>query len=163
MPLLVHLAKSSMTSSLTFGEQFPLASLQRKYRFSGLTSLVGTNRPPCLVYLRISLALSDGSSVGLRTTPWIACGPKCFAAAGPPNTNVMFEFMTEYGISFPPPTLYTSLRRRRHAIDSPTLDPSFEIASNSTPRIAQAYRNLCQSDPLLTVDDKANRLRVSVG
>src|ERR1700722_12266258 len=41
------------------------------------------------------------SLAGLRTTPWIACGPKCIVA-GPPKTIVMFELVTEYLISFPP-------------------------------------------------------------
>src|ERR1700722_16311888 len=43
-----------------------------------------------------------GSAVVLRTTPWIACGPKCLVAASPPNTIVMLELGSEYGISFPP-------------------------------------------------------------
>ena len=40
----------------------------------------------------------------MRTTPWMACDPKCLAAAGPPNTSVMFEFGNENWTSFPPLT-----------------------------------------------------------
>jgi hypothetical protein len=43
-----------------------------------------------------------GLSGVLRTTPWMACGPKCLVAASPPNTIVMFEFATVYGTPVPP-------------------------------------------------------------
>src|ERR1700689_16712 len=45
----------------------------------------------------------NSSTGGLRTTPWMACDPKC-VAAGPPNTSVIFEFVTEYRPSSPPVT-----------------------------------------------------------
>src|ERR1700679_2494483 len=31
-----------------------------------------------------------------RTTPWMACCPKCFMPAGPPNSSVMFACGSEY-------------------------------------------------------------------
>ena len=48
----------------------------------------------------------------MRTTPWIACGPKCLFAAGPPNTIVMFEFWTVNWPSFPPLTQTCSVDER---------------------------------------------------
>ena len=50
--------------------------------------------------IRSSITLSifclSVSTDVIRTTPWIACGPKC-VVAGPPKTKVMLEFTSEYG------------------------------------------------------------------
>src|ERR1700748_991384 len=56
-----------------------------------------------LVHRESFRSFSNGAADAIRTTPWMACGPKCVVAS-PPKTRVMLEFGIEYGASSPPVT-----------------------------------------------------------
>lgn len=72
-------------------------------RQGGEGALEGQDSSQPVVRWRTYQFFAVVSFAGLRTTPWIGCGPKC-VVAGPPKTNVMLELVTEYLISSPPVT-----------------------------------------------------------
>src|ERR1700679_222031 len=72
-------------------------------RFNQQSSSRGNDDTLPVVHRSPYRPFSIGSADAIRTTPWMACDPKC-VVAGPPKTSVMLELGIEYGISSPPVT-----------------------------------------------------------